>query len=105
MRGYGLNLQFARNVVYYSNDWDYATRAQSEDRVHRLGQEQDVHIYDLACYGSLDMRILQCLKRKEHLLENIKRALDKSENRRAQALHDFFFDVNRKEDGGGENIS
>ena len=73
--GYGLNLQFCRSVIYYSNDWDYATRIQSEDRVHRLGQEGEVKITDIYAFDSLDGKIIRCLERKEGLLDSIKREL------------------------------
>lgn len=73
--GYGLNLQFCHTVIYYSNDWDWATRIQSEDRVYRLGQENRVEIYDITAYGTLDQKIMRCLARKERLEDAIKREL------------------------------
>lgn len=100
--GYGLNLQFCRNVIYYSNDWDYATRIQSEDRVHRLGQERDVHIYDMVCADSLDVRILSCLNRKELLLDNIKRELSSANDKKESLLRSFFFGK-RKQKGGSDD--
>lgn len=74
--GYGLNLQFCHNVIYYSNDWDWATRIQSEDRVYRLGQTERVNIVDICAGGTLDMKIMRCLSRKEGLSDAIKRELD-----------------------------
>lgn len=76
--GYGLNLQFCHNVIYYSNDWDWATRIQSEDRVYRLGQSHQVCVYDLCASGTLDVKILRCLARKERLEDEIKRELKAS---------------------------
>jgi SNF2 family DNA or RNA helicase len=84
--GYGLNLQFCNNVIYYSHDWDWATRAQSEDRVHRMGQEHTVNITDICCYDSIDGRILKCLYRKEQMVDSFKSWIaamkDKSELRK-----------------------
>lgn len=74
--GYGLNLQFCHNVVYYSNDWDWATRIQSEDRVYRLGQDHKVNIIDICAMRTLDVKIMRCLARKEGLEEAIKRELN-----------------------------
>lgn len=74
--GYGLNLQFCSYVVYYSNDWDYGTRAQSEDRVHRIGQEKNVHIIDICADYTLDKQIIKCLRRKEDLLYCFQSELD-----------------------------
>lgn len=73
--GYGLNLQYCHRIIYYSNDWDWATRAQSEDRVHRLGQTEQVEIIDIVARGTLDERIMKCLARKERLEDCIKREL------------------------------
>lgn len=70
--GYSLNLQFCSNIIYYSNNWNLATRLQSEDRVHRIGQENPIDIMDIYAYDTLDERISNCLYRKENLLEHIK---------------------------------
>lgn len=74
--GYGLNLQFCSYIIYYNNDWDYATRVQSEDRVHRIGQSKNVHIIDICAEESLDVRILDCLTKKENMVETFKSELD-----------------------------
>lgn len=74
--GYGLNLQFCHQVVYYSNDWDWATRIQSEDRCYRLGQTQAVDVVDIVASGTLDLKIQRCLARKERLEEQIRRELN-----------------------------
>lgn len=75
--GYGLNLQFCSYVIYYSNDWDFATRAQSEDRVYRIGQTKKVHIVDLCAVDTLDVKILKCLRRKENMVDSFKNEIDK----------------------------
>lgn len=72
---YGLNLQFCSYAIYYSNDWDFGTRQQSEDRLHRLGQKNNVHIIDICAEHTLDERILACLRRKENLVEWFKKEL------------------------------
>ena len=97
--GYGLNLQFCHNVVYYSNDWDYATRIQSEDRVHRIGQSETVKIYDMVCDNSLDVRIAACLQRKEMLLDSIKRELKNSGAEEQRAFFRSLIFGNRKNRG------
>ncbi len=74
--GYGLNLQFCHNVIYYSNDWDFATRSQSEDRVHRIGQDRKVCIIDICAENTLDERILKCLGKKENMVESFKSFID-----------------------------
>lgn len=74
--GYGLNLQFCHNAVYYTNDFDWATRAQSEDRIHRIGQTEPVTIYDIAAYGTIDSQVLSCLSRKEDMVACFKAHLN-----------------------------
>ena len=74
--GYGLNLQFCSYIIYYSNDWTYATRAQSEDRVHRIGQTNNVHIIDICASNTLDVKILDSLYRKENLVDSFKSELE-----------------------------
>ncbi|KKK74210.1 hypothetical protein LCGC14_2886050, partial [marine sediment metagenome] len=44
--GFGLNLAACHRVVYLSNDFNLLTRLQSEDRVHRPGQEHNVTYLD-----------------------------------------------------------
>ena len=100
--GYGLNLQFCRNVIYYSNDWDLATRLQSEDRVHRIGQEQEVHIYDIIALGTLDERICDCLSRKEGLLNALRSEIGRQKDNK-ELLKDWIKGV--IDNGQGENVS
>ncbi len=69
--GYSLNLQFCHKIVFMNNDWDLGTRLQSEDRVHRIGQKEQIKIIDIFAEDTLDVRILNCLYRKEDLLNSI----------------------------------
>lgn len=84
--GYGLNLQFCAYEIYYSNDWDYATRSQSEDRVHRIGQSENVHIIDICASNKLDERILSCLWRKENLVDSFKREIEEQKDKEYMEL-------------------
>ena len=72
---YGLNLQFCHNIIFYSNDFDLATRLQAEDRVHRIGQEKTVHIYDICCKYTIDVFIANCLQNKSNLLDSFKKQI------------------------------
>ena len=45
--GYGLTLTQAKTVIYYSNGYDLEVRLQSEDRAHRIGQENKVTYVDI----------------------------------------------------------
>ena len=77
--GFGLNLQFCHKAIYYNNDWSFATRAQSEDRIHRIGQTQKVQLIDLYAPKTIDVRILDCLDRKENMANSFRDAV-KSKN-------------------------
>lgn len=72
---YGLNLQFCHNIIFYSNDFDLATRLQAEDRVHRIGQEKIVNIYDICCEYTIDVFIANCLQNKSNLLDSFKKQI------------------------------
>ena len=74
---FGLNLQFCHNVIFYNNDFNLATRMQAEDRVHRIGQDHDVEIYDIYAENSIDEFILNCLDRKENMVDAFKKWLHK----------------------------
>lgn len=76
--GYSLNLQFCHNIIYMSNDWDLGTRLQSEDRIHRIGQEHTVNIIDICANNTIDEQILRCLYRKENILNYLKKEVGES---------------------------
>lgn len=74
--GHGLTLNEAHYVVYYTNEFKYANRVQSEDRCHRIGQQERVTYIDIVASGTIDERIQQALARKENLIDSFKRKLD-----------------------------
>eukprot|EP00919_Chromeraceae_sp_WS-2016_P026711 GHVR01063460.1.p1 GENE.GHVR01063460.1~~GHVR01063460.1.p1 ORF type:complete len:393 (+),score=113.89 GHVR01063460.1:304-1482(+) len=64
--GLGLNLVAAESVVLFDQDWNPHTDRQAEDRVHRIGQTKDVHVFKLICADSLEENILNtCTKKLE----------------------------------------
>lgn len=79
--GYGLNLQFCHKAIYYNNDFNFATRAQAEDRIHRIGQTEKVEMIDLVSDGKIDQRIVDCLDRKENLSDRFKYELKEKRGR------------------------
>lgn len=62
--GMGLSLPMAKSVFYYSNDFSYINRLQSEDRSHRLvgGGLGAVCYYDLVAYKTVDEKILRSFR-------------------------------------------
>jgi SNF2 family DNA or RNA helicase len=62
--GYGLTLTEATTVIYYANDFNLETRVQSEDRCHRIGQNNSVTYIDLITENTIDERIVKALRNK-----------------------------------------
>ena len=65
--GFGLTLTKAKNVIYFSNSFNFEVRKQSEDRAHRSGLEHQVLYTDLICKGTIDERIITSLASKNEL--------------------------------------
>ena len=65
--GVGVTATAASVVVYYSNNFSYINRVQSEDRAHRIGQTRTVTIVDLVAAGTIDETILKALDVKTDL--------------------------------------
>lgn len=72
---YGLNLQFCHRIIFLSNDWDFGTRIQAEDRIYRYGQTHNVEIIDICCYESIDEKIMNCLNKKEGMAQEFRTQL------------------------------
>jgi SNF2 family DNA or RNA helicase len=73
---FGLNLQFCNYAIYYDNDFSWETRQQSEDRIHRVGQNKNCHIIDVVCEESIDTRIQSCLEDKGSLIDSFRKTID-----------------------------
>ncbi len=60
----GLNLQFCHNLINYDLPWNPMRVEQRIGRIHRIGQEYDVNIYNLSVKGTIEEYILQRLYKK-----------------------------------------
>ena len=69
--GYGLTLTCSHTVVYYSNDYSLEVRMQSEDRAHRIRQEDKVTYVDLMTEGTIDEKIVNSLNNKIDLASQV----------------------------------
>ncbi len=72
--GFGLNLTAASMAVYLSNSFSHTDRIQSEDRCHRIGQNNPVTYVDIVAVGprgqrTVDAHVLECLRSKRDLAE------------------------------------
>jgi len=69
--GYGLTLTAASYAAYYSNDYSLERRLQSEDRIHRIGQNWPCTYIDFECLGTQDTRIINAYLSKKELADLI----------------------------------
>jgi len=69
--GYGITLTQAKNVIYYSNNYDLEKRLQSEDRAHRIGQENKVTYIDIVAKDTVDEKIVKALRKKLNLAQEV----------------------------------
>ncbi|UTR14462.1 DEAD/DEAH box helicase [Salipaludibacillus sp. LMS25] len=74
--GEGINLQFCHRIINYDLPWNPMRIEQRIGRVHRLGQEHDVHIYHLAVDKTIEDHILHLLYKKIGLFEGVVGELD-----------------------------
>ncbi|MBQ2652094.1 MAG: DEAD/DEAH box helicase [Methanobrevibacter sp.] len=65
--GTGLNLTAAQNVIHYDLWWNPAVENQATDRVHRIGQKNDVMVYRFITKGTLEETIDAISKHKTDL--------------------------------------
>lgn len=72
----GINLQFCHHVINYDLPWNPMKLEQRIGRVHRLGQEYDVHIYNLAIQNTIEDHILDLLHVKIGVFEQVVGELD-----------------------------
>ncbi|MYB46070.1 MAG: hypothetical protein F4X74_14205 [Acidimicrobiia bacterium] len=74
--GEGRNFQFAHVMVNYDLPWNPMKVEQRIGRLDRMGQKKDVVIYNLACAGTIEERILDVLHKRIRLFEESVGALD-----------------------------
>ena len=67
--GEGHNLQFCSTLVNFDLPWNPMKIEQRIGRIHRIGQERPVHIYNLCARGTAEDHILEVLDRRINLFE------------------------------------
>lgn len=67
--GHGIDLTAATTVVYLSNSYSLEQRLQTEDRVHRAGQVNQVCYIDLLCKDTIDLAIYKILRNKKNIAD------------------------------------
>ena len=74
--GEGQNLQFCHNIVNYDLEWNPMRIEQKIGRVHRIGQTNNVQIYNYALKDTIDAYILELLFMKLKLFSETLGELD-----------------------------
>ncbi|HEY9690606.1 MAG TPA: SNF2-related protein [Oculatellaceae cyanobacterium] len=67
--GEGRNIQFANAIVNYDLPWNPMKIEQRIGRIHRIGQTQDVFIFNFCLQGSIEEYILGILHDKINMFE------------------------------------
>ena len=65
--GVGLNLTAAKRVFMMDPWWSFAVEAQAIDRVHRMGQDEEVKVVRFVIGGSIEGRMLRIQERKKFM--------------------------------------
>ena len=63
----GLNLVGASVVIHADPWWNAAAQDQATDRAHRIGQTQDVNVYQIVAKDTIEERILRLQEKKSEL--------------------------------------
>ena len=74
--GEGRNLQFANTIVNYDLPWNPMRIEQRIGRLHRIGQQNDVYIFNFCLANSLEEYILKVLHEKINLFELVVGEID-----------------------------
>ncbi|KAK5655714.1 hypothetical protein OQA88_5251 [Cercophora sp. LCS_1] len=85
--GVGLNLTSAKRVFMMDPWWSFAIEAQAIDRVHRMGQEDEVKVYRFIVKNSIEERMLKIQERKKFIATSLGMMSD--EEKKKQRIEDI----------------
>ncbi|KAI1465252.1 SNF2 family N-terminal domain-containing protein [Daldinia caldariorum] len=85
--GVGLNLTQAKRVFMMDPWWSFAVEAQAIDRVHRMGQDEEVKVYRFIVKDSVEERMLKVQDRKKFIATSLGMMSD--EEKRLQRVEDI----------------
>ena len=68
---YGLNLQKACRIIYFTPPLSSELFEQSKKRIHRIGQKSTCFYYYLICRGSVEEKIYEVLKQRKDYTEQL----------------------------------
>lgn len=99
--GEGINLQFCHHMINFDLPWNPMRVEQRIGRVHRLGQQNDVMIYNLSTLGTIEEHILHLLHEKINMFEMVIGGLDVILERfeRSESLEKSLLKIMLESDG------
>ncbi|KAI9740245.1 MAG: DNA helicase rad5 [Cirrosporium novae-zelandiae] len=85
--GVGLNLTDAKRVFMMDPWWSWSVEAQAIDRVHRMGQDQEVKVVRFVVGGSIEGRMLKVQDRKKFIASSL--GMMSAEEKKAGRIEDI----------------
>ncbi|QSZ37121.1 hypothetical protein DSL72_009214 [Monilinia vaccinii-corymbosi] len=85
--GVGLNLTMAKRVFMMDPWWSFAVEAQAIDRVHRMGQVDEVIVKRFIVKGSVEERMLRVQDRKKFIASSL--GMMNDEEKKLQRIEDI----------------
>ena len=61
----------ADTVIHYDMWWNPAVENQATDRVHRMGQNQNVSVYKLVTLNTIEEKIVEMQRRKKGIVKKV----------------------------------
>jgi superfamily II DNA or RNA helicase len=74
--GEGRNLQFCNTLINYDIPWNPMRLEQRIGRLHRIGQQRDVFVFNLCLAGSIEDQMMRILDEKIHMFELVVGEID-----------------------------
>ncbi len=74
--GEGINLQFCQHMINFDLPWNPMRLEQRIGRIHRLGQEREVQVYNFATKDTIEEHIVSLLQEKIRMFEMVIGELD-----------------------------
>ena len=74
--GTGITLTAGTVEIFMDHPWNRALYDQAVDRCHRIGQSENVTVYNLLCKDTIDERVWNIVKKKGQIADNIVDGID-----------------------------